>query len=207
MFDFITIENIVSLAVFTAGLIMFGVSFKRIKTGIGYKEFISSQYFYDKIDFGYGKKQKMLLRRLQISDILAIGDMPNWIQMMIYKDDDTKTEEVKKLQEEESKKTNEEKIADTKKYYDFLQKVAERAIVQWSLYEKEWRAVDPDFTGKLTDITLQYVFNTLLENTRVIVKKKSSYKDLQLLAKSLAKLQANTLKTTDGKETVQTASS
>ena len=204
MFDFVTIDNIVSLAVLSAGLIMFGVSFRRIKTGIGYKEFISSQYFYDKIDFGYGKTKKILLRRLQMSDIVSIGEMPNWIQMMMFKED--KSEEVKKLQEEDSKKTEQERVEDTKKYYDFLQKVAERAIVQWNLYSTEWKKVDPDFLGRLPDITLQNIFNTLLNNTRVIVKKKSSYKDLQLLAKSLEKLQANTLKKMDGKVTTPTAS-
>ena len=94
----------------------------------------------------------------------------------------------------------------SRKYYDFLQKVAERAIVQWNLYSTEWKKVDPDFLGRLPDITLQNIFNTLLNNTRVIVKKKRSYKDLQLLAKSLAKLQANTLKKMDGKVTTQTAS-
>jgi|SRR5574344_1278912 hypothetical protein len=204
MFDFVTIENVVSLAVLSAGLIMFGVSFKRIKTGIGYKEFISSQYFYDKIDFGYGKNKKILLRRLQMSDIMAIGEMPNWIQMMMFKED--KNEDIKKLQEEDAKKTDKERIEDTKKYYDFLQKVAERAIVQWGLYCTEWKKVDPDFIGRLPDITLQSIFNTLLNNTRVIVKKKSSYKDLQLFAKNLEKLRVNTLKKMDGKETAQTVS-
>ena len=82
-----------------------------------------------------------------------------------------KSEEVKKLQEGRFKKQNKKELK-IQKYYDFLQKVAERAIVQWNLYSTEWKKVDPDFLGRLPDITLQNIFNTLLNNTRVIVKKR-----------------------------------
>lgn len=183
------INNVVSLAIFLAGLIFFIYSFKRVKTGIGYKDFISSRYMYCKINTGYGIKRNMILRKLSIADIIEIGDVPNWINtIFIEKDIDKLLADTKKTLE---KKSEEELLKQTTQYYNFLQKVAEKSIVRWDEFINEWRKVDPQFNPRLDDSTLQEIFSKQIESVRGIVKKKNFYNELRLLGKNMEKRRAN----------------
>lgn len=189
-------QNIASLAVFTAGLVFFMLS-KRRSNGIDSKSFISGMYMLSNIPIGNGVYRKLLLRRLQIADIVAIGGIPNWIQIiMLSSDIKTGVESATKTM---ASKKPEEQVKETIEYYAFLQKVAERCIVKWDEFVSEWKAVDSEFTGKLPDITLQYIFNLQLSQSRDVIKKKISYKELLSLQKSSGKNRQATLKTMDGK--------
>lgn len=190
-------QNIASLAVFTAGLVFFMLS-KRRSNGIDSKSFISGMYMLSNIPIGNGVSRKLLLRRLQISDIVAIGGIPNWIQIIMLSSDiksgvDSATKTM-------TGKKPEEQVKETLEYYEFLQKVAERCIVKWDEFVSEWKAVDSEFTGKLPDITLQYIFNLQLSQSRDVIKKKISYKELLSLQKSSGKNRQATSKMTGGKE-------
>jgi hypothetical protein len=189
-------QNIASLAVFTAGLVFFMLS-KRRSNGIDSKSFISGMYMLSNIPIGNGVYRKLLLRRLQIADIVAIGGIPNWIQIiMLSSDIKTGVESATKTM---ASKKPEEQVKETIEYYAFLQKVAERCIVKWDEFVSEWKAVDSEFTGKLPDITLQYIFNLQLNQSRDVIKKKTSYKELLSLQKNSGKNLQATSKMMDGK--------
>jgi hypothetical protein len=178
-------QNIASLAVFTAGLVFFMLS-KRRSNGIDSKSFISGMYMLSNIPIGNGVYRKLLLRRLQIADIVAIGGIPNWIQIiMLSSDIKTGVESATKTM---ASKKPEEQVKETIEYYAFLQKVAERCIVKWDEFVSEWKAVDSEFTGKLPDITLQYIFNLQLNQSRDVIKKrlltKNCYRCKRIRAKT-----------------------
>lgn len=179
-------QNIASLAVFTAGLVFFMLS-KRRSNGIDSKSFISGMYMLSNIPIGNGVYRKLLLRRLQIADIVAIGGIPNWIQIiMLSSDIKTGVESATKTM---ASKKPEEQVKETIEYYAFLQKVAERCIVKWDEFVSEWKAVDSEFTGKLPDITLQYIFNLQLNQSRDVIKKrlltKNCYRCKRVRAKTV----------------------
>ena len=189
-----------SLIVFTVGLVFFIAGrLARVKTGIHNKDFISGMYLYEKVLL-FGKRRKILLRRLEVADILAIGGVPNYIYSMFTTENIQ--EEVDKLKKDIEKKTEEENIKDSIEYYDFLQRVAERSIVAWDSIKEDWEKVDPQFTGRLPEETLLDLFNVQINNKNIYVKKKKIYYDLLSLERNTALRRALISKKVGGKETV-----
>lgn len=189
-----------SLIVFTVGLVFFIAGrLTRVKTGIHNKDFISGMYLYEKVLL-FGKRRKILLRRLEVADILAIGGVPNYIYSMFTTENIQ--EEVDKLKKDIEKKTEEENIKDSIEYYDFLQRVAERSIVAWDSIKEDWGKVDPQFTGRLPEETLLDLFNVQINNKNIYVKKKKIYYDLLSLERNTALRRALISKKVGGKGTV-----
>lgn len=183
---------IAGLAFILAGLVFFIKSFidKNKYTGIGYKEFISTRYFVDNVPIGNGVKKKLLLRVLDIKDICEISDMPNWFLMI-----EARTPEaVFKAKEMLKNRTEEELLTQTKKFYEMMQRLAERAIVKWSFFVEEWKKVDSEYNGKFDKETLDWMFERYTNKAANVIKKKNSYAVLQSLAKIVEKAQAITSK-------------
>lgn len=172
---------IASLAFFLVGLAFFITSIIKNKTGISAKEFISAQYLMVKIPFSSFKKKTLLLRRLSIPDVVEIGSIPNWLQVMLLAE--KPEEESKKSIEILNQKSEIELLQETKEYFDLLQKVAEKSIVKYEHYVKQWQEIDPSYTGRLPDITLQAIFNEIMNPSKNAIKKKTSYNVLRLLEK------------------------
>jgi len=169
-----------SLLFFITGACLFLKSKKnKVQSGVDVGEFISAQYMYDDVPFSAGISKKMLMRRLDMRDLASLGDVPNWLMMMLN-GDVKDIEEAKKALE---KKTEKELFEETKKYYDMLQEMAERTFVRWPEYVSEWKKVDPEYTGKFRKETLDYVFAKQMEPAKKIIKKKVCYQILQSLAK------------------------
>jgi hypothetical protein len=156
-------------------------------------------YLYEKVLL-FGKRRKILLRRLEVADILAIGGVPNYIYSMFTTENIQ--EEVDKLKKDIEKKTEEENIKDSIEYYDFLQRVAERSIVAWDSIKEDWEKVDPQFTGRLPEETLLDLFNVQINNKNIYVKKKKIYYDLLSLERNTALRRALISKKVGGKGTV-----
>ena len=189
-----------SLIVFTVGLVFFIAGrLARVMTGIHNKDFISGMYLYEKVLL-FGKRRKILLRRLEVADILAIGGVPNYIYSMFTTENIQ--EEVDKLKKDIERKTEEENIKDSIEYYDFLQRVAERSIVAWDSIKEDWEKVDPQFTGRLPEETLLDLFNVQINNKNIYVKKKKIYYDLLSLERNTALRRALISKKVGGKVTV-----
>lgn len=173
--------NIISII---ASLVFFitGLAFFNKRKEISAPEFISQNYLLTKIHFSPKVMKKLLLRRLSMSDIVEIDGVPNWITaLLIEKNPEKLKEKAKQSNKKLGKKTDAEMVKETKDYFNFLQKVAERTIVKWDIYVKEWQKVDPEYTGRLPDITLQEIFDKQINPTKNIVKKKSSYNALRWL--------------------------
>jgi hypothetical protein len=183
---------IAGLAFCLAGLAFFIKSIlnKNKYTGIGYKEFISTRYFVADVPLGRGVKKKLLLRELDIKDIVEISDMPNWFINIEFKGKDA----VEKAKSELKDKTEQELLDQTKKFYSMMQNVAERAIVKWSFFAEEWKNVDPEYNGKFDKETLDWMFERYTNEAANVIKKKNSYDVLQSLAKIVEKVQATTSK-------------
>jgi hypothetical protein len=170
---------IAGLVAFAAGLAsaIFSAVMKSKYKGIGAKEFISSQYMLVKVPFGGTVSKKLLVRRMDIKDLLETSDMPNWISIMLSGSEDEKS----KMIEAQAGKTETELLEETKKLYATLQSMAERVIVGYQQFKAEWMKVDPDYDGKLRRETLDFLLQLELSQPAKYIKKKISYSVLRLL--------------------------
>lgn len=183
----------VSSLLFIAGAYLFIQSKKnKIKYGIDIGEFISSQYMLADVPFGASITKKLLLRRLGMDDFASLGEMPNWLAMFLKGD----IKEIADAKQELDKKTDAELIDETKKYYDLCQKIAERSIVRWAEYVKEWQSVDPEYTGRLGRETLDFIFNAQMAPVSKYIKKKMAYSVLLALQKANAERPTSSEKNT-----------
>lgn len=166
------------------------LKYKQKKLGIDVGEFISAQYMLGDVPFGDGITKKMLMRRLDMRDVADMGDIPNWLCIFLKGD----AKDIEQAKKDVEKKSDEELMLETKKYYDMCQRMAERTFVRWKEYVEEWKRVDPEYTGTLPQVTLDYVFRVQMEPSKNLIKKKICYQILQSLAKTSAAHQTTSLK-------------
>jgi len=171
-----------SLALMVAGLasFVFGIINKKRYSGIGYKEFISSQYMVCRVPFSSKVSKRLILRRMEIADICEMGDIPNWLSILLAKGVTDKAA-ADKAMGELSAKSDDQLLKDSTDFYNVIQKLAERSIVGYSKYVEEWRKVDPEYTGRLPRITLDKIFEVQTGSLSKYIKKKNTYSVLRSL--------------------------